>query len=82
MSAPVATQLRKARITDVKGIHKLLMNTAGDDGLVLRDAYITASAHCAPPDNKPLPDERANCHAFLLRELELLTEGDLLALGL
>src|SRR5689334_10289968 len=32
-------------------------STALDDGMVLRDAWITAAVHCAPPDNKPLPDE-------------------------
>lgn len=43
-----------------------------DDGLELRDAYITASAHCAPPDNKPTPDELRTCRDFLVRELSLL----------
>jgi uracil-DNA glycosylase family 4 len=47
---------------------------SADDGLILRDAWITASAHCAPPDNKPLPGELLNCRAFLERELDLLTE--------
>lgn len=43
-----------------------------DDGLELRDAWVTAVVKCAPPDNKPLPDERTNCRAFLQRELALL----------
>jgi uracil-DNA glycosylase family 4 len=43
-----------------------------DDGLKLLDAYITASAHCAPPDNKPSREEIAACRIFLVRELELL----------
>ncbi|MBS1856039.1 MAG: uracil-DNA glycosylase [Acidobacteria bacterium] len=44
------------------------------DGLQLRDLYITAAAHCAPPANKPLPGELRNCRPWLERELDLLTE--------
>src|SRR6185437_15982708 len=43
-----------------------------DDGLTLHDAYITAAAHCAPPDNKPSPDELRNCRPYFERELDLL----------
>lgn len=45
-----------------------------DDGLRLTDAWITASAHCAPPDNKPTPEELRNCRPWLVRELALLTK--------
>lgn len=45
---------------------------SANDGLQLRDAYITASARCAPPDNKPSPQELTNCRPFLERELELM----------
>jgi uracil-DNA glycosylase family 4 len=45
-----------------------------EDGLELRDAYITAAARCAPPDNKPLPEELARCRPYLERELDLLKE--------
>jgi uracil-DNA glycosylase family 4 len=41
-----------------------------DDGLKLKDLYITAAARCAPPDNKPLPQELANCAPYLERELD------------
>ena len=43
-----------------------------DDGLRLVDAYVTATARCAPPDNKPTPEELARCRPFLVRELALL----------
>jgi uracil-DNA glycosylase family 4 len=52
-----------------------------EDGLRLTDAFITASARCAPPDNKPLPEELARCAPFLDRELALLPARVLLALG-
>lgn len=53
-----------------------------DDGLVLRDAYVTAAAHCAPPGNRPSPAEIAACRPFLVRELVLLERARVvLALG-
>ncbi len=43
-----------------------------EDGLTLKDIYITASVRCAPPDNKPSVDEFANCRPYLEEELKLL----------
>jgi len=43
--------------------------TDRNDGLTLKDLYITAAVRCAPPDNKPLPQELLNCSQFLDREL-------------
>src|SRR5438067_2170560 len=48
------------------------MSIHKDDGLKLKDAFISAACRCAPPGNKPLPQELANCRPFLLREIELL----------
>ncbi len=46
--------------------------TGRDDGLVLEDCYVTASARCAPPGNKPTRDELDTCQPFLDSELTLL----------
>ena len=53
-----------------------------DDGLTLTDVYIAAAVRCAPPANKPTPEERDNCAPYLARELGLLDGVRvLLALG-
>jgi uracil-DNA glycosylase family 4 len=52
-----------------------------DDGLQVHDVYISATCRCAPPDNKPLPNEIANCRGYLERELEILQSRAVLALG-
>ena len=46
--------------------------THRDDGLRLKDAYITAAVRCAPPQNKPTSEEIANCATFLDQEMEML----------
>ena len=52
-----------------------------DDGLRLKDAYIAAAVRCAPPANKPLPSEMANCRPYLEKELDILRPRAILALG-
>ncbi|RME46215.1 MAG: uracil-DNA glycosylase [Chloroflexi bacterium] len=57
-------------------------STHRDDGLELRDAFVTAVARCAPPGNRPTAQELANCRPFLARELALLRSARVvLALG-
>jgi uracil-DNA glycosylase len=56
--------------------------TDRNDGLLLKDLYITAAVRCAPPDNKPLPQELAKCAPYLQREFEGLTRAKVVvALG-
>ncbi len=64
------------------GLANRAESTSRDDGLELSGAYITAAVRCAPPANKPAPEERDNCREYLESELELL-EGVkvILALG-
>jgi uracil-DNA glycosylase len=52
-----------------------------DDGLRLQNVYLAAAVRCAPPDNKPLPGEIANCREYLERDIEVLRPKAVLALG-
>lgn len=52
-----------------------------DDGLELRDAYVAAAVRCAPPANRPTPEETENCRPYLEREFALLNPRVLVALG-
>jgi len=51
------------------------------DGLLLDGLYVTAVNRCAPPGNRPTPEERDTCLPFLERELELLPARVIVALG-
>lgn len=53
-----------------------------DDGLTLFGTWITAAVRCAPPGNRPTPDERGNCRPYLEREVDLLRDVEVVvALG-
>ena len=52
-----------------------------DDGLILNDMYISASARCAPPDNKPTPAELNTCQPYLEREIQILQPKVIVCLG-
>jgi uracil-DNA glycosylase family 4 len=52
-----------------------------DDGLRLEGAFIAAAVRCAPPANKPLPEERDNCLPYAAEELELIQPRVIVCLG-
>jgi uracil-DNA glycosylase len=53
-----------------------------NDGLILTNAYITNAIHCAPPENKPKPEELKRCGSYLQNELQFLQNKKvILALG-
>jgi uracil-DNA glycosylase family 4 len=56
-------------------------SVSADDGLELTDAIVTSPVKCAPPANKPTPQERDACAPFLVRELELVAPSVFVVLG-
>ena len=60
------------RVLHKTGFASQAESVSREDGMTLRDLYITAAAHCAPPGNKPTPEELRNCRPFLEREMDLL----------
>jgi uracil-DNA glycosylase len=54
------------------GLANQATSTSADDGLQLRGAWVCAAVRCAPPDNKPTPEERDRCFPFLVREIDAL----------
>ena len=55
------------------GLANQAESVSRDDGLELRGAYVVAAVRCAPPANKPTPEERENCSPWLEQEVSLLT---------
>jgi uracil-DNA glycosylase family 4 len=60
------------RVLHDTGFASRPVSLSREDGLQLHNAYITAAVRCAPPDNKPRPEEIRNCREYLERELALL----------
>ena len=60
------------RAMHAAGFANITTSQRADDGLALHDAYIVAAVRCAPPDNKPTPDEIAACHPHLVAEVAAL----------
>ena len=56
-------------------------SVARNDGLALHGMYITAAGRCAPPGNKPNPQELSNCQPYLEREIELIKPRVIVGLG-
>jgi uracil-DNA glycosylase family 4 len=64
------------------GLANQPVSTGLDDGLQAKGTWVTAAVRCAPPQNRPLPQERDNCLPYLAQELSLLPNlGAVLALG-
>ena len=56
------------------GLANQSTSVSRDDGLQLRGAYVAAIVRCAPPTNRPTPEERDTCLPYLVRELRILSE--------
>lgn len=63
------------------GVANQATSASAEDGLALQGVLITAVAHCAPPDNKPTPDEIANCRSYLAERLGDREWRSILCLG-
>jgi len=64
------------------GIAKIATSTSADDGQKLKDTRIICVVRCAPPDNKPLVEERDMCSPFFVRDLELSMATSKAVIGL
>jgi uracil-DNA glycosylase family 4 len=65
------------------GLAAIPTSTSADDGQKLIDTRITCAVRCAPPDNKPSTEEKAECSDYLVNEFDLLlpTARSFVALG-
>ena len=61
-----------AKVMHKHGFASIPTSQSRDDGLILKNAYITAAVRCAPPQNKPTQDEMKNCFVYLQDELKIL----------
>lgn len=61
-----------AKVMYKNGFASIPTSQSKDDGLTLRNAYITAAVRCAPPQNKPTAQEMQNCFGFLEQEFAIL----------
>lgn len=61
------------RALHLEGFASQPHSVSRDDGLKLTGVYIAAAVRCAPPDNKPSPEEILTCRRYLERELDLLS---------
>ena len=61
-----------ARAMHRHGFASIPTSQARDDGLVLRNAYVTAAVRCAPPQNRPTRDEMDECFGYLEKERAIL----------
>lgn len=63
------------------GVANQATSVSGNDGLELKGVLITATVHCAPPDNKPTPEEILRCSAYLIPMLDSRPWKSILCLG-
>ena len=61
-----------AKVMHKHGFASIPKSQYADDGLVLKNAYITAAVRCAPPQNKPTKEEMSNCFDYLKQEYKIL----------
>lgn len=63
-----------AKVMHKHGFASIPTSQSRDDGLALKNAYITAAVRCAPPQNKPTRDETNTCFQYLEKEMKILTK--------